>query len=512
MKERAQSYIEAIFSSVIWTLLDRATALLKHVIIASTLGLGIELDVFYMTVGLIGLFVFSWSKIANVIAVPELVKLQMAGKSQEARALTGDLFTLSVLFSMALGLIVTLAWPILTKLAWGFDAERMAYLKTTIHWAGPLVFLYIPLKMLYSFSKAQRRFSITYRNEFLIAITILAFILTYPSARGVMIWSYSLGVSLAFCLTLVGLRGSIQLLGNPFSARIKRLLPMIPSLLFIYAAQYIYALIDRQFVSFLPQGAISAVAYGWTLINIVPELFRLEGPFITIYAESSKKSEEKTIKLNQLISASMTTGVFMTFLIFGFSEEAVGLFLERGNFSHENTLLVASCTAHFAFAIIPILLIGPIGQIFQVENRLKLVAKRILFGLFLNVIFGFIFMFVFEWGAKGVALATSLSQWGMLLASLSSLARLGIKVQFKRHLQWLILMTFAALLALFVLYPLRQLNLAYWMIAPYSAAFLILSAWPILLRRDDSRLARDLFKRALARFNRTSSRSADRSQ
>ena len=120
-------------------------------------------------------------------------------------------------------------------------------------------------------------------------------------------------------------------------------------------------------------------------------------------------------------------------------------------------------------------------------------------------------MFVFEWGAKGVALATSLSQWGMLLASLSSLARLGIKVQFKRHLQWLILMTFAALLALFVLYPLRQLNLAYWMIAPYSAAFLILSAWPILLRRDDSRLAQDLLKRALVRFKRTTERSAARS-
>ena len=143
MKGRAQSYIEAIFSSIIWTLLDRATALLKHVIIASTLGLGIELDVFYMTVGLISLFVFSWSKIANVIAVPELVRLQMAGKSQEAKAFTGDLFTLSVLFSMALGTIVTLAWPILTKLAWGFDAERMTYLKTTIHWAGPLVFLYL---------------------------------------------------------------------------------------------------------------------------------------------------------------------------------------------------------------------------------------------------------------------------------------------------------------------------------------------------------------------------------
>ena len=513
MKGRAQSYIEAIFSSVIWTLLDRATALLKHVIIASTLGLGIELDVFYMTVSLIGLFVFSWSKIADVMAVPELVKLHMAGKSQEARAFTGDLFTLSVIFSGVLGTIVTWTWPILIKLAWGFDAERMAYLETTIHWAGPLVFLYIPIKMLYSFAKAQRRFSIAYRNEFLIAITILACMVTYPTTKGVMIWSYSLGVSLAFCLTVVSLRGSIQWLGSPFSASIKRLLPMIPSLLFIYGAQYVYALIDRQFVSFLPQGAVSAVAYGWTLINIVPELLRLDGPFITVYAEASRESAEKILKLNQLISASISAGVLMTFLIFGFSEEAVGLFLERGNFSRDNTLMVASCTANFAFAIIPILLIGPIGQIFQVENRLKLVAKRILFGLFLNAIFGFIFMFIFEWGPKGVALATSLSQWGMLITSLSSMARLGLQVDFKRHFQWLLLMTTAALMALIALYPLRQLNLAYWMIIPNGAAFLAVAAWPILLlRRQDSRLARELVKRALARFQPTAKRSAAKSQ
>ena len=147
------------------------------------------------------------------------------------------------------------------------------------------------------------------------------------------------------------------------------------------------------------------------------------------------------------------------------------------------------------------------------ENRLKLVAKRILFGLFLNAIFGFIFMFIFEWGPKGVALATSLSQWGMLITSLSSMARLGLQVDFKRHFQWLLLMTTAALMALIALYPLRQLNLAYWMIIPNGAAFLAVAAWPILLlRRQDSRLARELVKRALARFQPTTKRSAANSQ
>ena len=500
-KSRRQTYMDAILSSVVWTLLDRGTSLLKHVFIASALGLGVELDVFYMAVGLISVFVFSWSRIADVIAVPRLIELIREGDEEKTLRFTGDLFSLSVGFSVLLAILMTLGWPLCVQLAWGFDAQRNELLEQTIYLAEPLLLLSIPLRMLYSFAKAYRRFSISYRNEFLISVVMLACIAAYPHAPGVMIGSFSLGMTLAFILAISTLGREVRLLGCPWSYNVRQLLPLVPALGLVYATQYLYSMVDRQLVSFLPEGLVGAIAYGWTIINFVPALLRLDGPFITIYSEAAKDPEKKAHKLNQLISGAIAMGSVISILCFGFAEDFVGLFLERGAFTREDTLRVAGCTSFFAFSILPIVLIGPIGNVFQVENRLLLITKRVLFGLFLNVIFGVIFLFGLNLGAEGVALATSISQWGMLLSSLWSVSRLGIPVAFKRHTRWLLRSHIGGFLALWLVEPLKSLDSSYWMLFPESLCFLLLASLPILIGRgEESRFARALARQSFQRF------------
>lgn len=500
-KKGTQSFFDAIWSSVLWTGLDRATSLFKHVFIASVLGLSAELDVFYMAVGLLSLFVFSWSRIADVIAVPKLVDLVKSGDTVKFRQYTGDLFVLAVSFSVVLGLVLTSAWPWITGLAWGFDESRKVLLNETIFWAQPILYLYVPMHMLYSFSRSQRMFYVIYRNEFMISVVILACIVKFPSAPGVLMWSYSLGITIAFLFTLIHLSRRINFWGCPWSGHIKLLLPIIPTLLLLYAAQYLYLIIDRQFVSFLPKGAVSAIAYGWTVTGLLPTLLRLEGAFITVYAESKSDDATRTDTVNNLVSATLTIGTVVTFFMYGFSEDVIGLLLERGNFTHENTLLVAGCTSFFAFSTIPILLIGPLGQIFQIEKRLMYIVTRVLFGVLLNLVLCYLFMFTLNWETKGIALATSLSQWGMLSASLLGVERLGLALDYRRHTRWLIIMTGISCLALLTTAWINTYSSSYWMILPKSLMFGVVVFTAILLQRgQDSQLVKSLALRSIKKF------------
>lgn len=496
-----QSFLEAIWSSLLWGSLDKLTALVKHVYIASAIGLSSELDVFYMANAILTLFVTSWSRIADVIAVPKLVALAKNGKTQEARELTGDLFSLSCLFSLALGTLLTVFWPWITRLAWGFDPERQSLLTHAVFWAEPLILLTIPVSMLYSFARARRAFYLRYRNEFVISVTILACVTLYPTSPGVLLWSFSLGTIISFCLAVFESKGRVNFWGDPTSSSVKVLLSMAPALLVFFAVEYLYALVDRQFVSFLPVGAISAIAYAWTLAKLLPSLLRIEGAFMTFYAESKDDPEQRSDQLNSLISTGILAGICLSLIVWEFSGPFIGLVLEHGKFNKTNTDLVARCTGNFGIAMVPFLLIPALGQICQVENRMKLLVRRTLLGLALNITFCSIFLFVLQWGAEGVALATSISHWGMLLVSSALVRQLQIGIEYQRHGAWLATTLIYGFTALMLTRLMGDLELGAGEPIIQCVSFILLYFLPVLFGKgSDSRLARILFSRALIKL------------
>lgn len=499
----AQSLLEAIWSSLIWGSLDRATALIKHVFIATTLGLSAELDVFYMANALLTLFVNSWSRIADVIAVPRLVALARTGRESSAYALTGDLFALSCVFSLALGILLNVFWSPLCALIWGTDAGRRVLLEQAVFWSEPLILLTIPVSMLYSFAKARKAFYLRYRNDFLTSLTILATVALFPEARGVLLWSYSLGLLLSFAVALFESRGAVRLWGNPGSPAIRRLLPLAPTLLVLFSIEYLYALVNRQFVAALPEGTVSAVAYAFTLAKLLPSLLRIDGAFMTFYAESKDHPLQRDDRVNSLLSSGITVGVCLTFLLQAFSEDFIRLVLEHGKFNRANTLLVAECTRYFGLAMIPFLLLPPLGQICQVENRLKLLMRRTLLGLGLNIGIASFLVFRYDWGAPGVALSTTLSQWGMLLLSLRLVRTLGLTIDLRRHSLWLLSTTLFGLAAMSLSQLLTASVAGPLKLVLQGLAFLGLFALPVFTGRDpDCKVARILLNRALAKLHR----------
>jgi putative peptidoglycan lipid II flippase len=504
--ENRQSYLDAILSSVFWTSLDRGASLFKHILIASAIGLTADMDVFYMAIGLLGLLVFSWSRIADVIAVPRLIEFQKCGNIDGFNRFAGSLFTLTLLFSLLLTGIMLVAWPLITHLALGFDAGRRTTLLSSIYWLIPIALLYIPMRLLCSVARARRSFSVVYQSEFIISLVILGCVAGMTRAQGVLLWSYSLGVACAFAYLMAVSWNKLRFFRNPLNPETGQLLRNIPALLLLYGAQYLYSFVDKQFVSFLPTGTVSAITYSWTLINVLPSMINLGGAFITVYAETREDKRRRNQKINDLLSGTLSIGVSVTLFLWAFSEDFIGLLLERGAFTRENTLLVARCTSFLAFSTIPIALMPALGQIFQVEQRLDYIVKRVLLGVSINALLCSLFLFQFRWGAEGVALATSISQWTMLLASLASAKRLGITLDLRRHAIWLAYLIPMALLGLYASKLAASLTESYWRIFPTGIAFfaiMLLGAKVSSLR--DAELLRNLLYRSLKKIRIVSS-------
>ena len=498
---KRQTFFDAIWSSVIWTTLDRAAALFKHAYVASIIGLTAEVDVFYMAVAIITLFVFAWGRIAEVLAVPRLVEQINRGEHEEARQLSADLFSFSVIFSLGIGLALNALWPALTHIAWGFDRGRLDLLDEAIKWAQPLLFLYIPTRMLYSLSKARRAFYVSYRNEFIVTLTILALVKIYPDSNGVLVWSFGIGTLVAFLTTLSSSWQFFGRWGNPFSQGVRAILPFAPPLLVMFSVQHLYTLIDKGFLSYLPEGFVSVIAYSWTLTTLAPSILQIEGAFITVYTEAKQNSEIRSETVNKLVSASITLGVMISLLLIEYGQDIVAILLERGKFGPEDTKHVASCLGIFAPSIIPLLLMNPLGQIFQVEHRVKLVIRRLVFGTMINVVCCYLFLFEFKLGASGVALATTISQWAMLCSALILMRRIQLRIHYKRHLGWLITLIIFGLLDLRISETLRAVHPSHWMIIPSGLLFLILFMLPILLGKSrESTLARALLGRSLQKI------------
>ena len=71
-----QSILSAIINNFFFKSGIQILSIIKHIIIASYIGLSIQLDIFYMALTVIAVFITSWAIVFENIAIPKLVKLK----------------------------------------------------------------------------------------------------------------------------------------------------------------------------------------------------------------------------------------------------------------------------------------------------------------------------------------------------------------------------------------------------------------------------------------------------
>ncbi len=429
-----ESFLHSITSSVFWKGLSAIAALAKQIVIAATLGLSAQLDIYYMMIAFLGVLVFSWADMMDFVAVPNMVKANEKGR-QAFNQLSSGLFCLSILFSFLLVIFFMVFGGQISKLALGFDPTRKELLAGASIWILPVVLLYIPRRQLGAILRSRRQFSPFYQAEFLTTLLVSVCVIIYYDKAEVLLWSLSIGTFVSFLFILKHTWHFIFPLRNPFSSVVLQSLRLAPALLLLLGAHYVYILSDRIFVSFLPEGGVSALAYAMTLVAFLPGLVTSARSLITVLLDQTR-NENRSKYLNDLISFAIFFCMCAMFLILMLGESIIRVLLERGVFTVEDTKNVGIGFVAYAGIVLPLFLIAQLDQVFQVENKIGVLVKRAILGMVCNIVLNSFFLFVLGWGLFGVAFATTISYWIMLLTSLLSLKDIGYSVNWYKHLLW----------------------------------------------------------------------------
>ena len=166
---------------------------------------------------------------------------------------------------------------------------------------------------------------------------------------------------------------------------------------------------------------------------IIPISIGIPYYFLTIYADE-KAVVQKSRKTNDMFSLAILISLSSFILFFLISDDLISVLFERGKFSYKDTARVSELLFILSFMIFPLLIQRPIDQIFQVENQINTIVRRTILGLTLNIILNYIFIFYFKFGIYGIASATSISNWIILILSLEQLRKLNIIINWKNHL------------------------------------------------------------------------------
>ena len=432
---RPQSFLASLFHSVIWKTTSRGASLVKHIVIAAAIGLSTQLDVFYMALAIFGLLIEVWGMTLTVLAVPHLIKLG----DREFSAQAATIAVITILASMLLALAVISFRGQISHLAIGFDTSGKEALSEAILWLTPYILLHVPTSAIGAALRAKRNFSPVYQSEALNAVAILACIIAVPTHPHVLFWSLSCGAiaSFLFLGTHFLLKfGSMPGVWSWFDRQVLQVFKAAPGLAVLHGTLTFFLIMDRIFASFLPgEGAISALAYAMVIVGTLPTVLSIEGAFITVAAEKNSRAK-RSDTTNDLFSLIIFLSIGATAFFVVAGREVIGLLLERGAFNSADTDSVSDALVAFAFMVAPLLLLPPLDQLFQIEKRVAFMVRRTMIGIVIGSILNYVAIFILGWGIVGLAVATTISYWLIVVIGVIGLMRLGYEIPVGRHFYW----------------------------------------------------------------------------
>ena len=188
----------------------------------------------------------------------------------------------------------------------------------------------------------------------------------------------------------------------------------IPSL-FDLLAQTLVSTSDMIMVSSIGASAISSVGVGSAAFNaIIPALIAVAIGTTAILSRAygAKNKEEGQKALMQSYFIAIPIGIILMFLFFFFAEPIIEIVGNAKDLNLKDAIIYQKTTAiGFVFLSIGITTFYAFRALGK--NKIPMIGNTMV--LIVNIIFNYLFIYVFKWGVFGAALATSIARGSVVI-------------------------------------------------------------------------------------------------
>lgn len=420
---KPQTAIRGVFSVAIINILARVIGFGTHIVVTSHIGLSAQLDAYYVALTVLSIGILTFGDVFDSLGIPRLVRTLQEEGEDAFRSLSGSILSCAILLSIGLCLLLFAIAPWTTWIAPGFTPERRAFVLKSLYFMAPAAILYLPYHAIGSFLRARRRFRDFYIGDLFIASTSLIVVYIGRDHPFIVPISFSAAFVAGFVYVAAAGLSEVRLNVDLRNEKVRRIVRTFPSLLPLYLTGYLFPLVDRAFASYLPTGGISALSYGLLIALIPKSILMMENIFVTPLSESG----DKETLMNNILCGVLIISVPIACFSAAFANQLVQAGLQRGVFTAESTKMTAEALAFFAPAI-PAFFFWPICyRLLQVLEKLKAIAVISVAAVLLNGALNLLFMEL-GMGIKGLALATTIANYGLVGGAAILLRRNGISL------------------------------------------------------------------------------------
>jgi len=351
------SVIVTIFSA-----LGLCLGLLSNVVIASKFGARQDMDIFLAATTL-PLFITSiLSGSLNLTFIPIFAEYRTKEPSETWKVVS-SFINLNIVVSTVLCVTgIYLAYPIMKVLAPGFSEGELVKSAVLLQLLFPIIILNVVNALLASVYYSNQRFIIPSVNNIvapLLTMTYVTLFHDYLSTDSIVLAMLTAAI-IQLLLMIAGFLRTHDFnysfvfdFKHPGVIKILKLMTPLVFGMLIYRATPI---IDRYFLSMLPDGRISHIGYAQKLLGVIPQLIT-SGLSISIFPFMAKyAAENKWEELKIIMSKGIRQVLFFVIPIVFFLSVSglviVKLVYERGAFGPEDSIAVSKAFAIYLFSLV----------------------------------------------------------------------------------------------------------------------------------------------------------------
>ena len=398
------------------TFISKILGFLRDVVLASSYGAGVVSDSYLMALNIPTVVFVMISTALATSFIPMYTEVNENKGEQEALKFSSNVISIVALISIAFILFgVTFTESLVKVFAVGFEGERLAltvkFTKMFMLGIGCVGITYI----VKSFLEIKNKFVVTGLMPLPYNILILVSI----------IMSVNMGTDALGIGTLIALFSQLLVL-LPFAFKsgfkykptlnikdenIKKMGLLIAPILLGASVTQLNSLIDKNLASTLVEGSLSAMNYAYKLNIFVTGVF-IASITSVVYPLFAKLTSENNISE---LKKSITTSINSVSLIIVpvsigaliLCEPIVQVLFERGEFTHDNTVMTAGVLAAYAVGMLACGIRDIFVRVFYSLKDTKTPMTNSVLCVVFNILFNILFIKYF--GVAGLALGSSLS-------------------------------------------------------------------------------------------------------